>query len=361
MNTLSYDGCNFFRQRLIMAILSGKSVKIKKIRSKDNDPGLKDFEASFLRLIEKITNGSRVEINVTGTAVLFQPGMLSGGIVEHDCNPLRGIGYYMEALLFLAPFSRSPLKAVLRGFASLPVLKRFLGTDEGLELKINRRGVAPDGGGEVLFRCPTRQKLRPMQYTDPGKIKRIRGIAYPYSWVSPLSCNRMVDSTRSILNKFLTDIYIYTDHRTREQAGKSPGFGMTLVAETIEGTFLSADVCSNPKGAGNSVSVPEDLGKMGAKLLLEEIYRGGCVDSNNQSMAALFMALGDKDVSKTKIGPLSPYTISFLRHLKDFFQVMFKIDVESKTEDEEELKRGGEKILLTCVGTGFRNMSKVIL
>jgi hypothetical protein len=41
MNTLNYEGCNFFRQRLVMAILSGKSVKIKKIRSKDDNPGLR--------------------------------------------------------------------------------------------------------------------------------------------------------------------------------------------------------------------------------------------------------------------------------------------------------------------------------
>ena len=40
-NVLTYEGCNFFRQRLILATLSGRSVKIKKIRYKDGDPGLK--------------------------------------------------------------------------------------------------------------------------------------------------------------------------------------------------------------------------------------------------------------------------------------------------------------------------------
>ena len=40
-NTLTYEGCNFFRQRLILATLSGKAVKIKKIRYKDNDPGVR--------------------------------------------------------------------------------------------------------------------------------------------------------------------------------------------------------------------------------------------------------------------------------------------------------------------------------
>ena len=38
---LSYEGCNFLRQRLVLATLSGKSVKIKNIRAFEDDPGLK--------------------------------------------------------------------------------------------------------------------------------------------------------------------------------------------------------------------------------------------------------------------------------------------------------------------------------
>lgn len=42
-----------------------------------------------------------------------------------------------------------------------------------------KRGMAPGGGGEVVFTCPVRRTIRPVQLTDPGKIKRIRGVAYP--------------------------------------------------------------------------------------------------------------------------------------------------------------------------------------
>lgn len=53
---------------------------------------------------------------------------------------------------------------------------------------------------------------------------------------------------------------------------RSPGFGLTLVAETTNGTFLSAELVSNPQGQGSPM-LPEDLGRNCAKLLLEEIYR----------------------------------------------------------------------------------------
>ncbi|KAK3594583.1 hypothetical protein CHS0354_006272 [Potamilus streckersoni] len=370
-NNLVYIGSNYFRQRLVLATLSGKSVKIKQIRNRDDNPGLKEFEASLIRLLDKITNGSKIVVSVTGTSIHYQPGLLLGGQIEHDCSQERGIGYYLEALICLAPFCKRPLHVTLRGItnnqqdpsvdmiklSTLPVLKRFLGTDDGLDLKVSKRGASPDGGGEIVFTCPCRQKLRPLLFTDPGKVKRIRGIAWCVR-VSPAIANRLVDSARSILNQFLPDIYIYTDHEKGIRSGRSPGFGLTLVAETTNGAFLAAEAVSNPKGSEKGPSVPEDLGKEAACQLMEEIYRGGCVDSNSQSTVAVLMVLGQQDVSKVQLGQLSPYTIQYLRHIKDFLQVIFKVDVQ--TREEEDLRLGGDKLLLTCVGVGYSNVSKPI-
>ncbi len=64
-------GAQHFRQRLLLATLAGKTLRIDEIRSRDSVPGLRDYEASFLRLLEKISNGCIVEINETGTMVYF--------------------------------------------------------------------------------------------------------------------------------------------------------------------------------------------------------------------------------------------------------------------------------------------------
>ncbi|XP_032394935.1 RNA 3'-terminal phosphate cyclase-like protein [Etheostoma spectabile] len=366
---LAYDGCNFFRQRLVLSTLSGKRVKIKNIRSKDDNPGLRDFEASLIRLLDKVTNGSRIEINQTGTVLFYQPGLLYGGSVEHDCNLQRSVGYYLEALLMLAPFMKTSLKATLRGVTNdptdptvdmlkstaLPLMKKFGIDGEGFDLKVVKRGMAPGGGGEVVFTCPVRRTLRPVQLTDPAKIKRIRGVAYSVR-VSPQMANRIVESARGVLNQFIPDIYIHTDHMKGANSGKSPGFGLTLVAETLNGSFLSAEMSSMPQGQGDPM-LPEDLGRNCAKLLLEEVHRGGCVDSSNQSLALLLMTLGQQDVSKVLLGPLSPYTVEFLRHIRDFFQLMFKIEVQKPSEDE---RKGGDKVLMTCVGVGYSNINKTI-
>jgi len=293
----------------------------------------------------------------------------------------------MDALLALGPFCKVPLNVTLRGVtnskdspsvdhikaAAFPTLIRFILVDDGLEMKINRRGLKPNGGGEVIFKCPVRRNLRPLQALQPGMVKRVRGTVYAAK-VSPALANRTVESAKGVLLGFLPDIYIHTDQNRGKQAGGSPGFGVNLIAETTTGTFFSAELVSNIVSEGLEPSVPEDLGRAAANKLLDEIYRGGCVDSTFQWLAALYMALGQKDVSKILTGPLSEYTINFLQHLREFFAITFKLEnpqevdkddddaegdnsVQKENFNEDSLP-GANKVLMTCVGIGYSNINK---
>ena len=50
-----------------------------------------------------------------GTMLFYKPGLLAGGPVEHDCSPQRSIGYYLEAVILLAPFCKKPIRLNLKG------------------------------------------------------------------------------------------------------------------------------------------------------------------------------------------------------------------------------------------------------
>ena len=50
-------------------------------------------------------------------------------------------------------------------------------------------------------------------------------------------------------------------------SSRSPGFGISLVAESTTGAMLSVQTSSTPVGDGQPV-VPEDLGKQAAEMLL---------------------------------------------------------------------------------------------
>lgn len=167
-------------------------------------------------------------------------------------------GYYLDVLVALGPFCKTPLNATLKGVtnskespsidhirsSALPTLKKFLIVDEGLEFKVKQRGLMPNGGGEVHFKCPIRKTLKAMQCMNPGMVKRIRGTVYA-SKVSPALANRTIEAAKGVLLNFLPDIYIYSDLNKGKFAGNSPGFGINLVAETTEGVFYSAELVSN--------------------------------------------------------------------------------------------------------------------
>ncbi|TPX36730.1 hypothetical protein SmJEL517_g01166 [Synchytrium microbalum] len=402
-----------FRQRLLLSTLSGKAVRIGSIREDEDTPGLRDYEISYLRLLEKVTNGCVIEISYSGTTVVYRPGVITGGKFTHDCPNSRGIGYFLEPLIALAPFAKTPLAVTLNGVTNdnldvsvdtlrtvtLPQLKRF-GIEDGLELKISKRGASPNGGGQVFFRCPTVRQLKTLQLTEEGTIKRIRGIAYA-TRLSPQMANRVVESARSLLTRYIPDVYIYTDVYKGPDSGNSPGYALTLVAESTTDVLLSAECAFRPRPAPKSdmmipaltsdkphnnhhqyqhnndpqypsppgspaqpkiitevvadslqndyaFPTPEDLGIRTARLLLQEIKKGGCVDTISQWMVLLFMAMGPEDVGKVRLGALSTFTQSYLRDIQKFLGVTFKITPDQETRT----------VLLSCVGSGSLNVSK---
>lgn len=72
---------------------------------------------------------------------------------------------------------------------------------------------------------------------DSGMVKRIRGTACSIR-VSPAIANRIVESTKSVLLKFLPDVYIYIDHRRGSISGKSPGIEIICIYIIITYYFI---------------------------------------------------------------------------------------------------------------------------
>ena len=99
-------------------MLSGRQVIIKSIRSQHTNPGLTSYEINLIELIEKATNGCQVNINKTGTKLVFKPGIIDsneGLNVEHNCDLARNISYYLEVICVLAIFGKTELNATLHG------------------------------------------------------------------------------------------------------------------------------------------------------------------------------------------------------------------------------------------------------
>ncbi|XVF19615.1 hypothetical protein REPUB_Repub11eG0126000 [Reevesia pubescens] len=343
-------GSQNMRQRLLLATLNSTPILIEDIHADETLPGLRPHEISLIRLFEMLTDDCVIEINETGTKLKYKPGIIVGGSnLVHDCGVSRAIGYFLEPLILLGLFARKPVFIILKGITNdskdpsvdtfrsttFPMLNQFGVPSEGLKLKIKSRGVSPYGGGEVHLAVPTVQHLTATMWTDEGMVKRIRGVAFT-TRVTVQVGNEMIYAARGIFNRLLPDVYIASDFRKRSEAGNSSGYGVSLVAETTSGEEKKELIPA------------ADVGEQIASFLLEEIEKGGVVDSTHQGMLFLLCALCPKDVSKVRVGKLSPYGIETLRQIRDFLDVQFVIKPDPSTGT----------VILKCWGSGMKNLSR---
>ena len=119
-------------------------------------------------------------------------------------------------------------------------------------------------------------------------------------------------------------MFIATDHVTGRESGNSPGYGLSLVAESTAGCAYGVEGIA---GTGES---PEELGERVSRLLFDEIARGGSVDTLTVPLVLSLMALTPEDVSRVRIGKLSRQSVEVLRLLKDFFGIVFKLSPEPR-------------------------------
>jgi RNA 3'-terminal phosphate cyclase len=168
----------------------------------------------------------------------------------------------------------------------------------------------------------------------------------------------------------------------------SPGWGMTLVAESTTGALWSSEVVASDallgrgadgsraggNGGGEDVTL-DAIGRKAAMLLLEEVAAGGVVDSAHQSTLLLLMILCPEDVSRARIGPLTPYTVESLRLYEKMFGVRFllKPDAAPPQDDADNAAattgEDGEEavelaptrtIVAKCLGVGYKNQARRI-
>lgn len=215
-----------------------------------------------------------------------------------------------------------------------------------------RRGAHPLGGGEIAFSCSTVDSLQAISFTDLGSIKRIRGIRYPLlslssatTRISPQTSNRLIESARSMLNTFIPDIYIFSDVFKGDEAGKSSGFSLSLVAESTTDALYGADLSGKPG------ETPEEVGKRCALLLLKQIDSGGVYSVGHEWFPLILMALSDQNLSKLRVSENCAKADAIFSDITHFMGVGFKLKADPASS---------KSLLVSCIGSGCINHNRRI-
>lgn len=396
---LQFEGHRHLTTRLLLATLTGRPIRISKIRPSSTRPGLAPHETNFIRLLDAITNGSQIQFSMTGTTLVYRPGLITGsadglgaigGVIRHEIPrecARRGASWWLIPLALLAPFSKAALNVTLHGkgcitaatpagdvsvdtvrTAVLPLYKSF-GIERNIELRVLQRSCAPAqgraAGGEVQLRFGHQVRLpKTLHLLNAGRVKRIRGVAYAVG-VSGSNNQRMIETARGVLNRFVPDTYIFSDVVAapliatyakvdpKSKTKGAVGFGLSLVAESSTRCLYSADVASPPQGG----TTPEEVGRRCAYQLLEKISQGGCVEGSSVETVLMLMAMGTEDVGRVCLGKDvlgSESVVQLGRDVKVFTGAAWGFRSKGG-EDEDE-----EDIVVSVVGRGVGNVGRKI-
>ena len=332
-----------------------------------------------------------MEIAEDGTSLRFVPGVLVGGPnLTHDCSgakAVRGVGFFLEALLLLLPFCKKPTSISLRNVATcggavdvgvdhvrmamLPLLRHALtppvvGGDDPPDVSVDivKRCPWPHARGEVVVRSTGVVKgtlPRAVDLADEGLVKRVRGIAWAVD-VSPGLATRCATAAKGVFLNVLSDVYVFTDH-TSSPAGvdpkqRTPGFGIALCCETTAGGRIVFELDAAAMAGGSATGgagslaaggvLPEEVGRAAASACMDQVARGGVVDHACQPLLFALAALGPHELARARVGPITAQATRLLRLLDDVLGVRFRLRPQV----------GTKTLFVSCVGAGVRNQAR---
>ena len=262
-------GGQILRTAVALSALTLKPIKVYNIRAKRSNPGLRPQHLAALKAIAQLTNAKVSGAYVGSRVVEFIPQRIKGGKFTIDIGTAGSISLVIQAILPALLFADDACEVVIRGgtdvkwappidavrFVLFPALRR-LGAK--IELELIRRGHYPRGGGIVkLYTEPIDGTLKPINLTEQGTVKAIKGISHCVRLPKHVA-ERQANAARRILSKL-------SKCKTRIKAEyhdtACPGSGIVLWSNTLVGS----DALGEP---GKRAEV---VGREAAERLLKEL------------------------------------------------------------------------------------------
>jgi RNA 3'-terminal phosphate cyclase (ATP) len=251
--------------------------------------------------------GSLPGLVVGATEFVFKPGKLRGGNFRFDVGTAGSVTLVLQTLMPILAFAPGAVQLEISGgtdvkwsppidyvrLVTLPILEKI--GYQG-ELELVRRGHYPKGGGLVKFSTSGASKLHALTYAKPGSISKIHGISHATALPRHVAERQAAAARKNLeeakLPSPLTDIEVLDDRRQL-----SPGSGIVLSAETLNGNILGSDAL------GERGRPAEEVGSAAGKILVEEISSGAVLDRHMGDMIVPYLALayGTSEVSVSRV------------------------------------------------------------
>lgn len=297
-------GGAILRQALGLSVYTGDHVHIVNIRSGRRQPGLRPQHLAAVRVAAAISQANVEGVALGTQELLFRPATLVGGESRVDVGTAGSVTLLLQSVLLPILLSEEPFTLHLIGGTDVPfsppvdylgavTLPSLAGIREA-RLGIQRRGYLPSGGGRVRISLSKPPTPRSIERLEPGAIWRVRGVSHAARALKTRSvAERQARAAEGGLQRLEVPVEIGVEYSDSPAVGS----GITVWADTEEGpTFGGSALGRRGKPA-------ERVGREAARVLLEELDRGGAVDRYLADQLVPFLGVVGGAIRTTEVTP----------------------------------------------------------
>lgn len=180
-------GGQILRTTLSLASLLQQPVTIENIRAKRRRPGLMAQHLTCVKALGEICGAKLQGAELYSTRLSFIPKRVRGGIFHFDVQTAGSVCLVVAAILPPLLFAEKESEVVITGGTHVPMSPTYHFLTEvflpalkkmgvQVELKLERWGWYPEGGGRVRLRVFPTRKINNFSWMERGKLLRLHCI-----------------------------------------------------------------------------------------------------------------------------------------------------------------------------------------
>jgi RNA 3'-terminal phosphate cyclase (GTP) len=292
-------GGQILRTAVALSVITGKPVRIRRIRANRPNPGLRVQHLHGILALKELSNARVKGAKVGSTVLEFIPGKAEPKHIKVPIKTAGSITLVLQALLPAMAFTGgsfevtggtdvpwSPPVDYLRHVTLFALEKMGLRA----EIEVKRRGHYPKGGGLVTGRVERWEERKPLVALEWRKIDRFAGISHATNLPAHVAERQAKAAEERLRNLYSVPVEI--EREVSRSLG--PGSGIVVWAET-DSLRLAGDAL------GKRGKPAEVVGREAAEELITQLTPRKAVDRFLGDQLIPFLAFAGGEIGVAEI------------------------------------------------------------
>jgi len=324
-------GGQIVRTSLSLAALTGEQIHLTRIRHKRPNPGLQPQHVTATRAIATLCDAQTEGLRQGSTELTFKPNAHKSGKFKFDVGTAGSIPLVMQALMPCIAFAPDHVELEITGgtdvkwsppidYIRLITVPTFHLMGYKLDLRVNRRGHYPKGGGSVTISTIPPKRLRNITLIKRDQPTSIEGVSHCVRLPTHVA-QRQADAASETLTKagYSESNVKVESYAPDHDPHLGPGSGITLAANCTNASVIGADAL------GERGKPAEQVGEEAARKLIEELNSEACLDRHMSDIIIPYMAVADGR-SEISVSQMTMHTLTNIHLAEKILNVKFQVD-----------------------------------